>query len=56
MSKRFIKICPKCESGDVSPDLSVEALGKGAIFNQMKCNACGYIGHLFPEVSEKQTK
>jgi hypothetical protein len=43
------KICPKCKSKDISPDLSSSAYGKGSIFNAYKCNKCGFSGEFFPE-------
>ncbi|MBN2368453.1 hypothetical protein JXC34_05535 [Candidatus Woesearchaeota archaeon] len=46
------RICPKCKSKDISPDLSAQSYARGSIFNQFKCNACGYTGEFFPEVEE----
>ncbi|MCK4521187.1 MAG: hypothetical protein KAU20_01345 [Nanoarchaeota archaeon] len=56
MSKKLIKICPKCKSTDISPDLSVQSYAQGSFFNQYKCNDCGYNGQFFPEVNEKELK
>ncbi len=44
------RICPKCKSTDISPDLSAESYGHGTIFNQYKCNKCGFSGQFFPEL------
>lgn len=46
------RVCPKCGSKDVSPDLTRSAYGAGTIFNSWKCNNCGYRGIFFPEVEE----
>ncbi|MFC1801528.1 hypothetical protein ACFLZB_03610 [Nanoarchaeota archaeon] len=47
---KLIKICPKCKSQNIKPDLSVQAYGQGSFFNHFKCNDCGYTGQFFPEV------
>lgn len=47
------RICPKCRSTDISPDLSAESYGKGSMFNAYKCNKCGYKGEFFPEVDDE---
>ncbi|MBR9701269.1 hypothetical protein GOV11_05390 [Candidatus Woesearchaeota archaeon] len=44
-----MRFCPRCKSEDISPDLSVNAIGKGSIFNSYICNKCGYSGEFFPE-------
>ena len=50
MENKYIKICPICNSPDVSPDLSIPAaVAYGALYNY-RCNHCGYIGPIFPEV------
>jgi transposase-like protein len=50
------KVCPKCKSTDISPDLSISSYGSGTFFNAYKCNKCGYSGMFFPEVKKKKTK
>ena len=40
--RKKIKICPKCKSNEISPDLSVQSFAKGSVFNQYKCNKYGY--------------
>ncbi|MBT3416808.1 hypothetical protein HON86_03680 [Candidatus Woesearchaeota archaeon] len=49
----MIRICPKCQSTNVSPDIGTEAYGSGKIFNSYKCNNCGFSGEFFPEVDKK---
>ena len=56
MPKKYIQICPKCKSTDISKDFSAQAYGRGTFFNQYKCNNCGYSGQFFPEISEKELK
>ena len=50
------RICPKCKSEDVSPDLSFQAFAQGSFFNQFKCNKCGYTGQFFPELVKIKKK
>jgi predicted nucleic-acid-binding Zn-ribbon protein len=52
MPKKFVRVCPKCRSMDVSHDMSVEAIARGSVFNNFKCNKCGYTGIFFPEIKE----
>ena len=52
MAEKPVRICPKCKSTDISPDLSIQAYGKGSFFNEYKCNKCGYTGQFFPEVKK----
>jgi len=50
MVGRYIRICPICNSSDVSPDLSIPAaVAYGALYNY-RCNHCGYTGTAFLEV------
>ncbi len=55
MERKF-RVCPKCRSTDVSRDLSAAAYARGSIFNQYRCNKCGYTGIFFPETDEKGLK
>lgn len=48
MPKKYVRICPECQSTDTQPDLSADSYAKG-FFNQWRCNACGYTGLFFPE-------
>ena len=51
MAEKFIRICPICNSPDVSPDMSVPAaVAYGALYNY-RCNRCGFVGIAFPEIS-----
>ncbi len=50
--KKYVKICPRCYSTDVSPDFSSPAaISAGALY-MYRCNRCGFVGPsaLFPEV------
>ena len=49
----MVRICPRCQSTNISPDLSKEAYGSGKIFNSYKCNDCDFHGEFFPEVDKK---
>jgi hypothetical protein len=49
MEKKFIKICPKCGSTNVS----IPGAGMDLKLTQDKCKDCGHIGH-FPEVEESK--
>ena len=52
MAEKLVRICPKCKSTDISPDLSIQSYGQGSFFNGYKCNKCGYSGQLFPEIKK----
>lgn len=53
---KYMHICPKCKSNNVSPDFSVQSFAQGSVFNKHKCNNCGYAGMFFPEIDKKQLK
>ncbi|HJW97308.1 MAG TPA: hypothetical protein VJ485_04065 [archaeon] len=53
MAGKFVRICPKCKSNDLSHDMSVGAIARGSVYNSYKCNKCGYTGIFFPEIREK---
>jgi|Deesub1362A_J573_1020465.scaffolds.fasta_scaffold02331_8 hypothetical protein len=49
-SSKYIKLCPICNSVDVSPNFSVPAaVASGALYSY-RCNRCGFVGLGFPEV------
>lgn len=56
MKNKTKRICPKCKSEDISSDLSAHSFAQGSIFNQYKCNKCGYAGMFFPEINKKGGK
>ncbi len=56
MKNKWIKVCPKCGSTDIVPDLSASSIAKGTIFNSYKCNSCGYSGINFIEFLEDEWK
>jgi len=48
--KHYVRICPVCNSTDVSHDFSVAAaVASGALYNY-RCNRCGFVGIIFPEM------
>ena len=50
------RICPKCKSKNIEADLSAHSFAQGSVFNQYKCNKCGYAGMFFPEINKKGGK
>lgn len=50
--EEYVMICPQCASTDVVSDFSQPGLVAGGIFPH-KCNHCGYIARMFPEVPKK---
>ena len=50
-----IKICPKCGSINVHPDLSKDMIVWGGS-TSMKCDNCGYSAILFPETLKSKIK
>jgi transposase-like protein len=50
MAKKYVRVCPKCNSTDTRPDMSADSYSKG-LLNQWQCNSCGYTGLFFPEYS-----
>jgi transposase-like protein len=55
MKKTYLRLCPECNSTDVHPDMSAESYAKG-LFNQWKCDHCGYSGLFFPEYTAEDIK
>ncbi|OIO40335.1 hypothetical protein CO154_01380 [Candidatus Pacearchaeota archaeon CG_4_9_14_3_um_filter_31_7] len=47
--KKYVKICPKCNSLDVKIDMqgALVAFGLPAIYI---CNDCGFKSYIFPEI------
>jgi len=52
--RKFVKICPKCGSIKIKTDFTNPAVWAYGTAPKYKCNSCGYLGNLFPEVSEEQ--
>jgi transposase-like protein len=48
MAKKYVRVCPECQSMDTRPDMSADSYSKG-LLNQWQCNSCGYTGLFFPE-------
>ncbi len=55
-SERYITVCPYCGSADVSSDMSIKSIGQGSLFNEKKCNDCGFSGEIFPEMTISEAK
>jgi hypothetical protein len=55
MPKKYVRICPECQSSDTSPDLSADSYSKG-LLNQWRCNTCGFTGLVFPEYPVDEIK
>ena len=48
--EKYVRICPVCDSTDVSPDFSIPAaIAAGALYSY-RCNRCDFVGIIFPEV------
>lgn len=43
-----MQFCPRCESTDISPDMSERSLFGQGTMDMMICNECGWQGTFFP--------
>jgi len=50
--KKYVKICPNCGSIDIKTDFSNPAVWAYGTPSKYKCNSCGRLGFLFPEIPE----
>ena len=50
------RICPKCGSLNIKPDLSNIMILLGGVNPNYKCKNCNYSGILFPEVVSDEVK
>jgi uncharacterized OB-fold protein len=55
MKKKYVRLCPMCQSTDTQPDLSADSYAKG-LLNQWRCNNCGHTGLFFPEYCPEDIK
>lgn len=55
MPKKFVRMCPECNSTDIKPDMSADSYAKG-LLNQWQCNTCGHTGLFFPEYTQEDLK
>lgn len=47
--EKYVKVCPACNSIDVSPDFTIPAaIAAGALY-MFRCNRCDFVSTLFPE-------
>jgi len=51
--EKYVKVCPKCSSIDISIDLKMAWLGEASTST---CNECGYTNTFFPEVEISKVK
>lgn len=52
--ERYIRICPKCGSINIQTDYSNPAVWAYGTSTKYKCNSCGVIGPVFPEILESE--
>lgn len=52
--EKYITICPKCGSDDVSPEQDPAYVDSGLSSQFMQCNNCGHHGFIFPEAPASQ--
>ncbi len=52
--KRYITICPKCESNNINIETNPAYAITGLINQFKECRNCGYRGQVFPEVLESE--
>ncbi|MBE8539594.1 hypothetical protein [Geoglobus acetivorans] len=45
----YMRVCPRCLSSDVEPDLYTPAAVAYGALNSYRCNSCGHTGVFFPE-------
>ncbi len=56
MLKEKMRMCPKCQSTNVKPNMSATTIGMGSFANEYKCNDCRFEGMFFPEVDTNKSK
>ncbi|MFO7966658.1 MAG: hypothetical protein R6U44_03565 [Archaeoglobaceae archaeon] len=47
--EKYVKLCPACNSIDISPDFTVPAAVAAGGLYMYRCNRCNYVSTLFPE-------
>lgn len=52
----YVQICPKCKSADTSFDTQSNTLQAIGMPGMQRCNACGYLAQVFPEVAVAKLK
>ena len=52
--KNYFKICPKCGSIDVQTDFSNPAVWAYGTQSNYKCNSCGFLSGVFPEIPQNE--
>ena len=53
-SQIYFKICPKCASIDVMTDFTNPVVWNYGSPTKCRCNSCGHISYIFPEVPESE--
>ena len=54
--EEYVMVCPKCGSKDVSYNFGIEATASGFSTFTYKCNKCGHIAQVFPEITAEEVK
>lgn len=54
--EKFIQVCPKCKSGNISRDKTLLFEGAVGLPSLFICNNCGHSGYAFPEVAVSKLK
>ncbi len=51
----YVQVCPECKSTDIDFDTTnpLQAIG---VPGMRRCNACGHLGQMFPEVAVAELK
>ncbi|AIY91066.1 hypothetical protein [Geoglobus acetivorans] len=52
----YARVCPRCLSSDVEPDLYNPAAVAFGALNTYRCNSCGHTGVFFPEFRKEDLK
>lgn len=52
--QKYFPICPKCGSIDIGTDFSNPVVWNYGTPPKRRCNSCGYIGNIFPEILESK--
>lgn len=52
--QKYFPICPKCSSIDIGTDFSNPVVWNYGTPPKRRCNSCGYIGQIFPEILESK--
>ncbi len=54
IKEKYVSVCPKCGSADVSPEQDAAYVASGLSGQFMQCSNCGHHGFIFPEAPASQ--